>query len=168
MKDILLKIFEEMNTRIEAENAERELSGTPKLRPIEVKVFGQATLLANEMVAQVLSLQMTNDLDAQVENDQAFAKGILRREILPKYGLVLDDDSHLVWLPPRSKFELFCNYRYVKAVLLDPESTLVSKAVKAREKNKVLIIDAIASGIFPNLVERIEENNGDLNYFLEN
>lgn len=46
------------------------------------------------------------------------------------------------------------------------ESALVSKAVKAKEKNKVLIIDAIASGEFPNLVERIEANDGDLEYFV--
>jgi len=50
--------------------------------------------------------------------------------------------------------------------LLDPESALVSKAVKDPTKNKVLIIDAIASGKFLNLVERIEANGGNLEYFL--
>jgi hypothetical protein len=55
----------------------------------------------------------------------------------------------------------------VRVKLLDSESALVSKAVKAPEKNKLLIVDAIASEQFPNLLKRIEEHGGNLKYFLE-
>ena len=51
--------------------------------------------------------------------------------------------------------------------LIDAESVLVSKAIHAPEKNKHLIRQAIASGKFPDLVNRIIENNGQLDYFLE-
>jgi hypothetical protein len=51
--------------------------------------------------------------------------------------------------------------------LIDAESALVSKAIHAPEKNKHLIRQAIASGKFPDLVNRIIENNGQLDYFLE-
>ncbi|MCB9026436.1 MAG: hypothetical protein H6625_08985 [Bdellovibrionaceae bacterium] len=54
----------------------------------------------------------------------------------------------------------------MKIKLLDPESALVSKAVKAKDKNKVLILDAIASECFPNLARRIQDNGGDLKYFI--
>lgn len=166
MKDTLLAIFKELNDRIVTENADREESGAAKLLPVEIRVLGQATLLANEMVAKILPLQMTNDLDATIEVAQYFILGVLKNEILTKYGLVLDSDSHLVWIPPGSTYEPFLDSRYVRVKLLDPESALVSKAVKAKEKNRFLIVDAIAIGRFPNLVRRIRENGGDLDYFV--
>ena len=51
--------------------------------------------------------------------------------------------------------------------LIDAESTLVSKAIYAPKKNKQLIRQAIDSDKFPLLVERIIENNGKLDFFLE-
>ncbi|MGE0526724.1 MAG: hypothetical protein AB7G93_01980 [Bdellovibrionales bacterium] len=165
MKDKLLAIFTELNERMTAENVEREEAGAMKLRPVEVRILGQVTLLANEMAAQVLPLQMTNDLDVVIEQAQGFITKVLKEEILPRYGLELDSDSSLVWIPSGSAFEPFWDSRYVHVKLLDPESALVSKAVKAKEKNKVLIVDAIASERFPNLVRRIQENGGDLEYF---
>lgn len=166
IKDKILAIFKELNDRITAENAERDETGALKLRPVEVRIFGQVTLLANDMVARELPLQMTNDLDAVIEKTQGFVTKVLKEEILPKYGLELDSDSVLVWVPPGSTYELFWDSKYVRVKLLDPESALVSKAIKAKEKNKILIIDAIASERFPNLVRRIQENNGDLQYFI--
>jgi hypothetical protein len=50
---------------------------------------------------------------------------------------------------------------------IDVESALVSKAVKAPRKNKQLIREAIASGKFPELVDRILENGGKLENFYE-
>jgi hypothetical protein len=50
--------------------------------------------------------------------------------------------------------------------LLDAESTLVSKAIYAPQKNKQLIRQAIKSGKFSALVDRIIENNGKLDFFL--
>ena len=93
MKDKILAIFTELNVRIIAENDGREETGAMKLRPIEVRILGQVTLLANEMVAQVLPLQMTNDLDAVIEQTQGFVTKVLKEEILPKHGLELDSDS---------------------------------------------------------------------------
>ncbi len=166
-KNILLSIFKELNERIESENLERENSGAPKVRPVEIQVLGQMTLLANEMIAKVLTLQRTGDLDALIKATEHFAQEVLQKDILPRYGLVLDSDSILIWIPPKSKFETFCDFRFVRVKLLDPESALVSKAVKASKKNKLLIVEAIASEKFSGLVERIQENGGDLSYFLE-
>jgi len=50
---------------------------------------------------------------------------------------------------------------------IDAESILVSKAIHAPQKNKQLIRQAIASGKFPDLVDRIIENNGTLGLFIE-
>lgn len=167
MKKQLILIFEELNKRIVAENLEREDTGALRIRPVEVKVLGQMTLLANKMVADVLPLQRTGDLDAIIDNSQTFVRRVLKDEILPKYNLVFDDDSSLVWIPPNSRFEDFCDFRCVRVKLLDPESALVSKAVKAPHKNKQLVAEAIAIEIFPNLIERIEKNGGNVKFFLE-
>lgn len=166
MKNTLLAIFKELDEWMEAHNADLEAGDAAKLRPIEVQVLGQLSLLANDVVANVLTLQSTNDLDARLRENDWNIKRILNREILPKYGLNLDSQSEDIWVAPGHKFELLHDFKNVRVKLLDAESALVSKAVKAKEKNRVLIIDAIASGEFPNLVQRIEDNGGDLEYFV--
>lgn len=61
MKDTLLLMLTELNERITTENLEREESGALKLSPVEIRILGQVSLLANELVAKVLPLQMTNE-----------------------------------------------------------------------------------------------------------
>jgi hypothetical protein len=167
MKDTLLAIFRELDGRIETENNICDSDGALKIRPVEVRILGQITLLANELVAKILTLQRTNDLDAVIENANGFVTTVLNKEILPSYGLHLDPDSQYVWIPPGSEYELLHDFKNVRVMLLDPESALVSKAVKDKKKNRILIVDAIASGKFPNLVKRIQDNDGDLEYFVE-
>ena len=58
-------------------------------------------------------------------------------------------------------------YKNIEVKLIDAESTLVSKAIHAPQKNKQLIRQAIASCKFPDLVDRIIENNGQIDFFLE-
>ncbi len=65
-------------------------------------------------------------------------------------------------LDQRSNLFSFAN---VTVDTIDPESALVSKAVKAPVKNRQLIRQAIASGAFPNLVERLLKHGGKLEDF---
>lgn len=123
MTETIMAIFKELNERITNENEERKEAGTARIDPIEVRILGQVTLLANKIVAETLPLQMTNDLDALITNTQGFVTKVLTKEILPKYGLELDSDSNLVWIPPGSSFELFWDSKFVLVKLLDPEST---------------------------------------------
>ncbi len=167
MKDVLLKIFDEPNAAIEKENLEREEMGTVKIRSVEIQILGQVTLLANEMAAKVLPLQRTGDLDAVIKSTHFFVKDTLVKTILPKFNLVYDEDSEKIWIPPGSRFETLCTHRCFMVKLLDPESALVSKAIKAPAKNRLLIVEAIASEAFPALIERIQKHGGDLTFFLE-
>jgi hypothetical protein len=82
-------------------------------------------------------------------------------------GLVYDEDSHLVWIPKDAKTINLFNFENIEVKLIDAESTLVSKAIHAPQKNKQLIRQAVASGQFPDLIDRIIENNGKLDFFLE-
>jgi len=166
MKDLLIAIFKELSDWIEAYNLELDPDDFGKLKPVEVRILGQMTLLANDVAANILTLQRTNDLDAVIEKNDWNIKRILDKEILRKHGLELDPQSDDIWIPPGAKYHLLQDFKNVRLKLLDAESALVSKAVKARKKNKILIIDALASGQFPNLAKRIEAHGGDLEYFI--
>lgn len=139
MKNTLLAIFKELDEWMGAHNTDLGAGDGAKLDPIEVHVLGQLSLLANDVVANVLTLQNTNDLDARLRKNDWNIKRILNRKILPKYGLHLDSQSEDIWVAPGHKFELLQDFKNVRVKLLEAESALVSKAVKAKEKNKVLM-----------------------------
>jgi hypothetical protein len=160
----LEELFRELNERIDEINRERQgagLLGSPKAK---VQILGQISLLAHEKASLILSLAQTGDLDALLVMDP-IVTGELKK-ILTKQGLIYDEDSYLIWIPPNSKFEALLDLDHVFVESIDPESALVSKAVKAPAKNKLLIREAIASDAFPNLVDRILENGGNLEDFI--
>jgi len=88
-------------------------------------------------------------------------------ELLDANGLVYDEDSHLVWIPNDAKTIDLYRFQKIDVKMIDAESALVSKAIHAPGKNKQLIRQAIASGKFPTLVDRIIENQGSLDFFVE-
>jgi hypothetical protein len=166
MEELVKKIFTELDQAVELENVRRSKEGTLKIPKSEVIILGQMSLMLNESVAPILSLIQTGDMDAKLQMDY-FTKNKLL-ELLEANGLVYDEDSHIIWIPKDAKvIELF-RFKNIEVKLLDAESILVSKAVHAPPKNRQLIRQAIASGKFPDLVNRILENNGQLDLFLEN
>ena len=159
------KIFTELNQAVEFENRRRLKEGTLIIPRSEVIIFGQMSLMLNEFIEPILTLIQTGDMDAKLRMD-FFTKRKLM-DLLEANGLVLDEDSHLIWIPEDAReIELF-NFKNIQVHLIDAESTLVSKAIHAPQKNKQLIRQAIASGQFPNLVDRILENNGKIDLFIE-
>jgi len=159
------KIFTDLNQAVEIENLQRLKEGTLTIPKSEVLLFGQMSLMLNELVVKILNLIQTGDMDAKLRMDY-FTKNKLL-DLLKENGLVYDEDSHLIWVPKNAKvIELF-KFKNIEVKLIDAESTLVSKAIHAPQKNKQLIRQAIASGKFPDLVDRIIENNGKLEFILE-
>lgn len=159
------KIFSDLNQAVELENLQRLKGGTLAIPKSEVLVYGQMSLMLNEPVATFLNLIQTADMDAQLQMDY-FTKNKLL-ELLKANGLVYDEDSHLIWIPKDAKAIDLFKFKNIEVKLIDAESALVSKAIHAPQKNKQLIRQAIASGKFPTLVDRIIENNGILDFFLE-
>lgn len=163
VKEQLGEIFTELNGRINEMNRERREEGTLPILKAKIQLLGQISLLSNDQASLILSLAQTGDLDARLTMDQA-VKGELKL-ILKKHGLIYDEDSYLIWIPPGAKFERLFDLESVTVESIDPESALVSKAVKAPAKNRQLIREAIASEKFPKLVDRILENGGKLENF---
>ena len=165
MKKLMKKIFTDLNQAVEFENLQRLKEGTLTIPKSEVLLLGQMSLMLNESVVKILNLIQTGDMDAKLRMDY-FTKNKLL-ELLEANGLVYDEDSHLIWIPENAKaIELF-KFKNIEVKLIDAESTLVSKAIHAPQKNKQLVRQAIASGKFPELVDRIIENNGKIEFILE-
>ena len=166
MLSLLKTLFEDLDAWIATENVRRHGNGDFAFRKCEIKLLGQMSLLANEKVNAILKLVGTVDLDAHLEQMDHLIK-MKMIELLNKNKLVYDEDSEKIWIPRGSQFQALHKLDNLLVSIIDPESALVSKAIKAKYKNKQLIQDAIASENFQNLIDRIEANGGDLNFFLE-
>jgi hypothetical protein len=160
----LENLFAELNARIEEINGEKREEGLFAFPRTKVQLLGQMSLLAHEKVSSLLSLAQTGDMDALLTMDQVIKDEL--KKLLKREGLIYDEDSYLIWIPPKVKFEKLFDFEHVVVESIDPESALVSKAVKAPKKNQQLIREAIASEKFPGLVDRILENGGRLEDFV--
>lgn len=164
IRDQLKSLFNEFDEAVKRIKTEREREGLSPIAKAKVQLLGQVSLLANNKVSATLSLAQTGDLDALLT--MSYVVKMELEKLLPKYGLVYDEDSRLIFIPPGSRFDLLFDLENVVVEMIDAESTLVSKAVKAPEKNKQLIREAISSEVFPGLVDRILKNGGKLEKFL--
>jgi hypothetical protein len=164
VKEQLIKIFNTLNDQIIAENNERRESGSRLIVKSKIHVLGQTSLLIQPELTAKLSLAQTGDLDALLEAEN-FVKETLKK-ILSENGFVYDEDSPYIFIPTKTKYSNFLMLPSLEVIVIDPESALVSKAVRAPEKNKFLIRQAIASESYPNLAERIIENGGKLTDFI--
>ena len=164
MKAELVEIFLKLNSLITAENDERRKNRTPLISPARIEILGQTSLLVQPELTYKLSLAQTGDLDAQLQADYFVKKNL--KELLPSYGFIYDEDSHLIFIPEGSLFLPFLKLPLLEVVVMDPESALVSKAIKSPEKNIQLLRQAIASEEYPTLVTRIIKAGGDLKKFI--
>jgi hypothetical protein len=121
-------------------------------------------LLVHEKASAILNLTQTADLDATLTMDDTVKEEL--KSLLRNNGYMLDEDSNLIWIPEGAEFLPFLELNNLVVESIDPESALVSKAVKAPEKNRQLIRQAIASNQFPTLVDRILKNHGKLEAFV--
>lgn len=164
MKAVLVQIFNKLNQKIELENKQRKTAGTVLIARSRIEILGQTSLLAQPEMTYNLNLVQTGDLDALIRADYFVKKQL--KDILPEYGFIYDEDSPFIFIPSDSKYSNFLDLSFVEVVVIDPESALVSKAVKSPEKNIQLIRQAIALNLYPNLIQRIIKEGGDLKKFI--
>lgn len=137
----LLPVFSTLDQWIAQENVQARSEGLPTHRKCTVRVLGQAAL----WVAEVdLALTATQDLDTYADYDWAVQQELER--LLAKEGKVLDPHGREVWMPRETKYASLYDGRYVQASVADPDAVLISKALKAPEKNQALITEYLAKG----------------------
>src|SRR6185437_12244047 len=99
-REQLKELFVELDGAIGNMNIERAQKGIRTVSRAKVQLLGQVSLLANEKVSALLSLAQTGDLDAFLRMDHAVKTEL--KKLLPKFGLIYDEDSTLIWIPPGS------------------------------------------------------------------
>lgn len=141
MKQLLIEVLSELNVLLESENQSRQESGALKLLRVQIRILGQMSLLLNEKVTAALHPVSTMDVDAFWEGDRTALE--LFRKCLKKHSLEYDNDSHLVWIPPESRYDPLFDAPLVQCEVIQPLYAIVSKAVKAPEKNRIIVRNAI-------------------------
>ncbi len=153
----LAVVFEEFS-EVLREDSEGLLAGT---KP-EFRVFGQSALIEANID---LKLQMTKDVDAFARAKQNVLE--LFRQTLLRHGLHFDNLSDEAWMPDETEYDLIFDSLYVSAYVAQPEYVLVSKALKAREKNKVLIAEYLGNNPSSLFMELSQKYQVDLAWFLD-
>lgn len=157
-------VIQELEKRIADDNAERiRLGGAPR-RKASIKILGQMSLQMNQELTDKLLLARTADVDALLTGDPTVRTDL--KEILNKKSMTYDDLSGEVWLPDDSVFHSYYDSPQLNVSYLDAVSALTSKAVKAKEKNRFLVRDALK--IYGDrLAEQIRKYGGDVEYFTQ-
>ena len=139
------EVFSELCLKLDQwmarENVHARAEGTPTHEKCTIRVLGQAALFIAELE---LTLTATQDLDAYADYDWAVQQELER--LLAKEGKVLDPRGHEIWMPRETQYAPLYEGTYVDAFVADPDAVLISKACKAPEKNKALIIEYLAKG----------------------
>ncbi|RMG40532.1 MAG: hypothetical protein D6719_10650 [Candidatus Dadabacteria bacterium] len=141
MKKLLLQIFKELDGEIELMNSERLKADLPALPHFEIKLLGQLGLFADDSLPNDIILSATRDFDALLKGDWSIIAAL--KNILQRHGLVYDELSSEIWMPPDTQYKPVYQSDYIKCESPKAIYTLVSKAIKAPEKNRSLIVDAL-------------------------
>ena len=83
---------------------------------------------------------------------------------MKRENLELDSDSHLIWFPQESTFTIVLETPRIKCEVIDPLFALCSKAIKAPEKNRILIQQALVK-YGDDLKNLIKKHGGNLEHF---
>lgn len=164
MEEQLVKILKKLDNWIERTNDEAFEEGFVFVPNCQITILGQMGLLIDKEIAIQLSPVATADLDAWVKADHQIITQF--KKLLDTEGLVLDELSNEIWLPEEYKTESFFKGERVTCLKVKPLYLLVSKAIKAKEKNRILVKDAI-SVFREELVDLIVKYGGDPNYFIK-
>ena len=130
-----IDILEELNSRLTELNAERQSEELPLLNPIKIKILGQFSLLINPAIEGKLHPTATVDVDALLSCE--WICKVEFKRLLQEHGYAYDELSNEIWIPQDAQFVEIFRSRFVWCDSLSPLDALVSKAIKAPEKNKV-------------------------------
>lgn len=137
-------IFKQLDEWVAVRNLELRAEGMPGHPACEIRVVGQtALLLANTG----LHLAATKDVDVSANYDVAVKRQFER--LLMDAELYLDPVGHEAWMPRETEFREIYRGTNVRALIAEPDYVLLSKALKAPEKNRNLLVEYLARGASP-------------------
>ena len=159
--DKLAEIFLALDQWVARENVRARAQGTPAYRRCSVRVLGQSALWA---AGVDLALTATQDLDAYGDYEWAVQRELER--LLAENGKVLDPHGHEVWMPRETRYDPLYQGTFVEALVADADAVLISKALKAAEKNRALVTEYLAKGASDRFFELARKYRVDLEQFV--
>lgn len=159
---MLLKIFKKLDNWIQDEKEEAISSSGRIISDCQFKVLGQFALLEADLA---LSIAATADLDAYSNASYAVVKQL--DILLSEYGMHYDPMSSEIWMPKETKYDQLYQGVALSAYIARPEYVLLSKALKAPERNIALLIQYLASGPSSLFLELCETYSVDLEALVE-
>ncbi len=143
------------------ENARRRAEGGPSLKRCEIQVFGQAALLELRVP---LTLAATLDVDVRATYEHPVE--VRFRELLAEQGRRLDPVAHEAWMPKETRYDAHFDGALVRLLVAEPEAILVSKALKAPQKNRALLTEYLATGATERFLSLAQKYRVNLEQFL--
>ncbi len=159
--DNLVQIFRALDQWVARENIRARAEGTPAYRSCCVRVLGQSALWA---AGVDLALTATQDLDAYADYEWAVQREFER--LLAENGHVLDPHGREVWMPRETRYDPLYLGTFVEAFVADADAVLISKALKAAEKNMALVTEYLAKGASERFFELARKYRIDLEQFV--
>lgn len=159
--DSLVQLFRALDQWVAKDNVRARAEGTLPYERCTIRVLGQAALSAADLD---LTLTVTQDLDAYADFEWAVQQELER--LLAKEGKVLDPHGREVWMPRETRYGPLYEGRHVEVLVADADAVLISKALKAPEKNKALITEYLAKGASERFFELAQKYEVDLEQFV--
>lgn len=156
IKVSFLKIIGDLNKEIEKLNSARSIEGLPRFEQFRVTVLGQFSLFLNQYSFENLPLALTVDFDALIVGDWILKKEFKDR--IKKLGFVYDELSEEIWVAENSEYDVVYESENILVKSIQPLYCLLSKAIKAPEKNRILIKEAklVYKKELTNLIEKYD------------
>ena len=159
--DSVVHVFRTLDQWVARENIRARADGTRAYGSCSVRVLGQSALWA---AGADLALTVTQDLDAYGDYEWPVQQELER--LLAENGKVLDPHGNEVWMPRETRYEPLYQGTFVEAFVADPDAVLVSKALKAAEKNRALVTEYLAKGASERFFDLARKYRVDLEQFV--
>lgn len=138
---VLAAVARKLDTWVIDRDVEALAEGLRRPRPCTIRVLGQAALLEARVG---LLLAATRDVDVRADYEDSVRRKFA--ELLQAEGRELDPLGDDVWMPRETRYIERYRGKFVRLLIADAEAVLVSKALKAPQKNRQLLTEYIALG----------------------
>jgi hypothetical protein len=158
---MLVAIVQQLDDWVATQNIEARAEGLLGQRRCRIRLLGQMALVEAEAP---LHLVATNDVDAYTDCDHATQKELER--LLVQVGKTLDPLGQKIWMPRETQYRRLFQGLFVTLEVADVDAVLVSKALKAPQKNRSLLTEYLARGPSPRFLTLARKYKVDLEQFL--
>ena len=155
------RVLEELDAWILRENEDRRADDLQPYKPCTIRLVGQTALLESGLGVPLVA---TQDVDVYADYEHSVRKKF--EELLAHKNLVLDPVGHEAWMPKETEYELAYQGAYATGQVAHPDFVLVSKALKAPNKNRVLLTDYLAMGATDRFLTLAKKYKVNLEQFL--